>query len=297
LSQCQLCPRRCGANRSAGEQGLCGADASLRVARAALHFWEEPPVSGTRGSGTVFFCNCPLHCIYCQNRPVSDGVAGADISVERLAEIFCELQAQGAHNINLVTPTQYLPQICAALTSARNAGLTLPVVYNTSGYERGETIAALAHVVSVFLTDFRYASAQLAARYSAAPDYPELALEALRVMLQVAGAYTLDNADILQQGVIVRFLLLPGHLEEAQQAVAMVFEACGNKVCYSLMSQFTPMPAASARHPELGRTVRADEYDELVNFALGLGITNSFMQEGDTAREDYIPVFDLSGVR
>jgi putative pyruvate formate lyase activating enzyme len=245
----------------------------------------------------VFFCNCPLHCVYCQNQPISDGVAGTNISVGRLAEIFCELQAQGAHNINLVTPTQFVPHIRAALDSARCMGLALPIVYNTSGYERSETIAALTGAVDIFLTDFRYVTAELAARYSAAPDYPQAARAALRTMLRVAGSYELDDAGILERGVIVRFLLLPGQLEEAKQAVSTVFRLCGNSVCYSLMSQFTPMPTTRVHYPELSRTVRTDEYDELVDFALNLGITNSFMQEGEAALESFIPAFDLTGVQ
>ncbi|MDR2109043.1 MAG: radical SAM protein [Coriobacteriales bacterium] len=370
---CQLCPRRCSARRRAGERGICGADDSLRVARAALHFWEEPPISGwgadaadggacgsgaaaqggardgamargggardggardggavaqggacgsgaaaqggardggavardvaaTRsgdnaraGSGAVFFCNCPLHCVYCQNQAISSGLAGAAISVRRLADIFCELQAQGAQNINLVTPTQYLPQIRRALTRARRAGLHLPIVYNTSGYERPELIATLAGCVDIFLTDFRYATAELATRYSQAPDYPQVALAALQVMRQVAGDYRLDSAGILKSGIIVRFLLLPGHLEEARQALATVFSLLKNEVCYSLMNQFTPLPELE-RHPELNRSVSDDEYDALIDFALELGITNSFMQEGATASESYIPPFDLTGV-
>jgi putative pyruvate formate lyase activating enzyme len=294
---CLLCPRCCGAERDVGARGVCGADNSLRIARAALHFWEEPPISGNRGSGAVFFCNCPLHCVYCQNQAISHGVTGAAISVERLAEIFCELQAQGAHNINLVTPTQYLPQIRSALNSARSVGLHVPIVYNTSGYERPDVIAMLAGYVDIFLTDFRYATSELAARYSQAPDYPTVALTALRAMRRVANTYEQSDAGILRRGIIVRFLLLPGYVKEAQQAVATVFSAFGNDVCYSLMNQFTPLPECGRRYPELNRTVSDEEYDALIDFALDLGVTNSFMQEEATASEHYIPPFDLTGVR
>jgi putative pyruvate formate lyase activating enzyme len=270
----------------------------LQVARAALHFWEEPPLSGSGGSGTIFFSNCSLHCVYCQNLQISRGQVGAVISIERLAEIFSELQAQGAQNINLVTPTHYLPEIIAALELSRAAGLTIPIVYNTSGYERADVIAKLAGYVDIFLTDLRYTTPALAARYSSAPDYPAVATAALETMLQVTKPYQLDALGILQSGIIVRFLLLPGYLAEAKQAVAKVFAICGNAVCYSLMNQFTPSAACSARFPELSCTVNNRDYNELIDFALNLGVgtDNSFIQEGGSAKESFIPAFDLTGV-
>ena len=196
----------------------------------------------------------------------------------------------------MVTPTQYLPEICAALDEARASGLTLPIVYNTSGYERPEIIATLPNYVDIFLTDFRYQTAALANRYSNAPDYPKVAAAALQAMLKVAKSYSLDKDGILQSGIIVRFLMLPGQLKEAVQAVATVFSLCGNSVCYSLMNQFTPTPYSSEGYPELARTVSEKEYGKLIDFALSLGITNSFMQEGETALESYIPSFDLTSL-
>ncbi|MDR3053696.1 MAG: radical SAM protein [Coriobacteriales bacterium] len=294
---CKLCPRACGANRAAGEHGVCGADDTLRVARAALHAWEEPPISGWRGSGTVFFSNCPLQCVYCQNESISSGRVGKAIAVERLARIFLELQKQGAHNINLVTPTQYVPQITEALATARMAGLQLPVVYNTSGYETVETIEMLKGHVDIYLTDFKYCDPKLACRYSNAPDYEQLALRALRAMLAQVGDYTLGDEGILQRGVIVRHLLLPGQLGDSKAVVATVFSACKNRVCYSLMNQYTPLLGGGCeRFAELGTTVSEADYSALIDFALGLGITNSFMQEGGTAEESFIPPFDLTGV-
>jgi putative pyruvate formate lyase activating enzyme len=284
-------------DRRAGEVGVCGADATLRVARAALHHWEEPPISGTRGSGTVFFSNCPLGCVYCQNEPVSAGRAGQAISVERLAEIFLELEAQGAHNINLVTPTQYVPQIVHALSRARGDGMRLPVVYNTGGYETLATVAGLEGLVDVYLTDFKYASRGLAVRYSRAPDYPAVALAATRAMVKQVGDYALDDEGLLRAGVIVRHLMLPSQLEDSKAVLSRVFDAVGNRVCYSLMNQYTPMPnAAAAGFAELQTTVTEDEYSALIDFALDLGITNSFMQKGGTATETFIPTFDLTGV-
>jgi putative pyruvate formate lyase activating enzyme len=293
-TSCTLCPRRCGANRAAGQHGLCGADDTLQVARAALHFWEEPPISGTKGSGTVFFSNCPLHCVYCQNEPISSGCAGKAIGIERLAEIFLELQAQGAHNINLVTPTHYVSQIIAALDTARAAGLTLPIVYNTSGYETVETIERLAGSIDIYLTDFKYASPALAARYSHAPDYPSVALKALQAMVDQVGEYSEDE-PLLKTGVILRHLLLPGQLEDSKEVIRRAYAAVGNKVCYSLMSQYTPLVGVTLPL-ELQQTVVEQDYDELIDYALDLGIIHSFMQEGGAAKESFIPAFDLTGV-
>jgi len=295
-TSCQLCPRACRANRAAGQRGICGADDSLRAARSALHHWEEPPISGTQGSGTVFFSNCPLHCVYCQNEQISSGRAGEEVSGGRLAEMFLELQDQGAHNINLVTPTQYAPQITTAIHAARKMGLVLPVVYNTSGYETLEAIRQLSGVVDIYLTDFKYASCELAARYSSAPDYPDIAIQALKAMVEQVGGYRVDTTQIMQSGVIVRHLMLPGQLEDSIAVLQQVFNAVGNAVCYSLMNQFTPMPRCSS-YPEIAGTVAEEEYSELIDFALDLGITNSFMQEGGTALESFIPPFDLTGVR
>ena len=294
-TSCELCPRVCGVNRAAGERGICGADDSLIVARAALHFWEEPPISGTKGSGTVFFSNCALHCVYCQNESISSGSAGKPVSVKRLAEMFLELAEQGAHNINLVTPTQYAPQIIWAVRAARDAGLDLPILYNTSGYESVRAIERLAGVVDIYLTDFKYASGDLAARYSNARDYSEYALPALKLMVDQVGEYRLDSDGIMERGVIVRHLMLPGQLEDSKAVVQLVFEAVGNKVCYSLMNQYTPMPNC-VYYPEIDAMITDEEYGELVDFALDLGITNSFMQEGGTAAESFIPPFDLTGI-
>jgi putative pyruvate formate lyase activating enzyme len=244
----------------------------------------------------VFFSNCPLRCVYCQNAAISTGRAGKAITVRRLAGIFCELEEQGAHNINLVTPTQYVPQIIRALEAARRAGMGLPVVYNTSGYETRGTIERLTAYVDVYLTDFKYASTALAARYSQVPDYPAVALAALETMVARTGDYRLDDEGLLRTGVIVRHLMLPGQLEDSKAVLERVYRAVGNRVCYSIMNQYTPPPAAAACFAELGATVTEDEYSALITFALDLGITNSFMQEGGTATESFIPAFDLTGV-
>lgn len=263
---------------------MCGAADELRVARAALHFWEEPPISGEAGSGTVFFSNCPLHCVYCQNACIANGRAGADISVARLARIFLELQEKGALNINLVTATHYAPHVLEALRQARAQGLRLPVVWNTSGYETVETVRLVAPYVQTFLTDFRYTDPETARAYSHAPDYPHLARAALDEMVR-------GDAD-----VIVRILALPGHVDEAKDAVRYLYETYGDRVVLSMMSQYTPT-GSHPEHPELDRRVSPEEFEELLDFADAIGCDEYFWQEGDAAQESFIPDFySLEGV-
>ena len=284
LARCELCPRRCGADRAEGRRGVCGAADELRVARAALHFWEEPPISGEAGSGTVFFSNCPLHCVYCQNACIANGRAGADISVARLARIFLELQGKGALNINLVTATHYAPHVLEALRQARAQGLRLPVVWNTSGYETVETVRLVAPYVQTFLTDFRYTDPETARAYSHAPDYPHVARAALDEMVR-------GDAD-----VIVRILALPGHIDEAKDAVRYLYETYGDRVVLSMMSQYTPA-GSHPEHPELDRRVSPEEFEELLGFADAIGCDEYFWQEGDAAQESFIPDFySLEGV-
>ena len=296
LENCRLCPRQCGVNRRAGEKGFCGAvGEKVRVARAALHFWEEPCISGERGSGTVFFSWCTMRCVFCQNREIRSGEAGADITIERLADIFLEQQGRGAHNINLVTPTHYLPQIILALEMARERGLTLPVVYNTSGYERAEMLRLLEGVVDVWLPDFKYLTDALAKEYSGAPGYSETALAALDEMVRQAGEPQFDDDGMMTRGVIIRHLCLPGHLEESRQVVKTLFARYGNTVDYSLMNQYTP-PSQKLRWPNLNERFPDKDYDQLIDFAVDLGLENGFVQEEGTAEESFIPAFDLSGV-
>ena len=297
LESCSLCPRRCGVNRLAGEKGFCGAAGEkIRVARAALHQWEEPCISGERGSGTVFFSYCTLRCGFCQNREIRGGEAGADITVERLAEIFLEQQARGAHNINLVTPTHYIPQIMIALDMARKEGLTLPVVYNTSGYERAEVLRLLEGYVDIWLPDFKYMDETLGRRFSAVPDYPENALSALCEMYRQSGEPVFDADGMMQKGMIIRHLILPGHMDNSKDAVEALLDRFGNKVWYSLMNQYTPPSDRKLPWPELERKLTEGEYDEIVGFAEMLGMENAFTQEDGTAEESFIPAFDLEGV-
>lgn len=295
LSACRLCPRNCGADRAAGKKGRCGVSAGIKVARAALHMWEEPCISGAEGSGTVFFSGCSLGCVYCQNQEISRGRAGYEISRERLAEIFMELQDQGANNINLVTAGHYLPQVVWALEKAKVSGLVIPVVYNSSGYEKVEALRLLEGLVDVYLPDLKYVDANLAQQYSGVPDYPEAARAALREMVRQCPAPEFDQRGRMTKGVIVRHLLLPGHVREAKRVIAYLHETYGNQIYISLMNQYTPM-AAVAEDPLLGRRVTRREYERVLDYALELGVEQGFFQEGKTAQESFIPLFDGVGV-
>lgn len=295
MSGCGLCPRKCGARREQGETGYCGAGDKLLVARAGLHMWEEPYLSGSRGSGTVFFSGCSLGCVYCQNGAISRGQAGKPISVERLAHIFLEQQERGAHNLNLVTADHYLPQVLAALEQARRQGLDLPVVWNCSGYQSRNSLRLLQGAVDIWLADFKYMSSELADRYSKAPDYPQVAWQAAQEMFRQQPEAVFDEDGLMRRGVIFRHLLLPGHLDDSKQVLQRLFSRFGNRVWYSLMSQYTPMPGASA-YPELRRRVTAAEYEELVDFCVELGMESAYVQEGEAAYESFIPAFDGEGV-
>lgn len=296
LKDCTLCPRSCHADRTQGKTGVCGMGAHLMLSRAALHEWEEDCISGTNGSGAVFFTGCNMRCIFCQNHKIAVGQTGIEITEERLAEIFLELQRQGAHNINLVTPTHFVPQICHALDRARAEGLHLPIIYNTSGYECAETIRMLEGYVDIYLPDFKYMDSDVAKEYSKAPDYPEIAKEALDEMVRQVGECVFDEeTGLIKKGVIVRHLVLPGHVANSKKVLEYLFETYGNRIYYSIMSQYTPMPHMS-EHPLLKRKITRREYDKVLDYALELGIENGFMQDGKVAKESFIPAFDGCGV-
>lgn len=292
---CLLCPRKCGINRSTGQTGVCGVSSEIKVARAALHYWEEPCISGKRGSGAVFFSGCSLHCVFCQNREISDGKAGKVISKERLSDIFMELAGKGANNINLVTPGQYIPDIVWAVNDAKSRGMKLPIIYNTSGYENVTELKLLEGIVDVYLPDFKYMDSTLSARYSRAKDYPSVAKQALSEMVRQQPDVVIDDATgLIQKGVIVRQLLLPGHVNDAKAVLKYLYDTYHDHVYISMMSQFTPI--ALKDYPEINRTVTKREYERLVNYALEIGITNAFIQEGDVAKDSFIPAFDCEGV-
>lgn len=292
---CLLCPRKCGINRRTGQTGVCGVSSEIKVARAALHYWEEPCISGKRGSGAVFFSGCSLHCVFCQNREISDGKAGKLISKERLSDIFMELADKGANNINLVTPGQYIPDIVWAVNDAKSRGMKLPIIYNTSGYENVTDLKLLEGIVDVYLPDFKYMDSTLSARYSRAKDYPSVAKQALSEMVRQQPDVVIDNATgLIQKGVIVRQLLLPRHVNDAKAVLKYLYDTYHNHVYISMMSQFTPI--ALKDYPEINRTVTRREYERLVDYALEIGITNAFIQEGDVAKDSFIPAFDCEGV-
>lgn len=298
LSACELCPRRCRANRAAGERGVCGATDTLRLARAALHFWEEPPISGEVGSGTVFFSGCPLKCVYCQNHEISTGNFGIDVSEERLVEIMLELQDQGALNINLVTATHYAHLLPGAIAHARMLGLTIPIVYNTSGYERVEAVRELDDLVDIWLTDFKYADAELGRALSHVPDYPSVAQSALIEMARQlkrhgGGAARADGAWM--RGIIVRHLVLPGHAEDSCRVLDLIWDAVGD-VPISVMNQYTPNAAMRAAGGELARAVTEEEYERVLDHADELGFSQMFWQEGGAVDESFTPPFDTTGV-
>lgn len=292
---CLLCPRKCGINRRTGQTGVCGVSSEIKVARAALHYWEEPCISGKRGSGAVFFSGCSLHCVFCQNREISDGKAGKVISKERLSDIFMELADKGANNINLVTPGQYIPDIVWAVNDAKSRGMKLPIIYNTSGYENVTELKLLEGIVDVYLPDFKYMDSTLSARYSRAKDYPSVAKQALSEMVRQQPDVVIDDATgLIQKGVIVRQLLLPGHVNDAKAIFKYLHDTYQDSIYISMMSQFTPI--ALKDYPEINRTVTRREYERLIDYAIKIGITNAFIQEGNVAKDSFIPAFDGEGV-
>ena len=296
MSLCTLCPRSCGADRAAGQKGYCGVGGTkIKAARAALHMWEEPCISGSQGSGTVFFSGCPLRCVYCQNRDIARAGAGKEITVERLSEIFLELQEKGAANINLVTPTHYTPEIVRAVSGARDSGLTLPVVYNCGGYEKTETLRTLEGIVDIYLTDFKYMDAEAAQRYSHAPDYPNAAKMALEEMVRQQPEPVFGEDGMMKKGVIVRHLLLPGLSMDSRKVLRYLHDTYGNRIYISIMNQYTPMRRFE-NYPELNRRVDRRTYNRLVDFAVRIGIENGFIQEGGTAEESFVPLWDGTGL-
>lgn len=309
LEKCMLCPRACGVDRAAGDTGFCKMPADLYVARAALHMWEEPCISGNMGdeslqkafgpvpgSGTVFFSGCTLRCVYCQNYEIAAGSFGKAISTKRLGEIFLELQDQGALNINLVTPTHYTLQIIEALDQVKHK-LHIPVVSNTSGYESVEKLKLLDGYIDIYLTDFKYMNPGLAAKYSKAPDYPEVAKKALDEMVRQVGVpvFFEDKPEIMKSGVIVRHLLLPGQLLDSKKVIRYVYETYGDQVYLSIMNQYTPLPQVSDM-PELNCKVKKKSYDKLIDFAVNLGVTKAYTQSGEAVGESFIPAFKCEGV-
>lgn len=294
-SPCNLCPRECMVDREGGQKGFCLMDNRIHIARAALHMWEEPCISGKTGSGTVFFSGCNLRCVYCQNYEIAAGRKGKTVSEAELVDIFIELQKQGAANINLVTPDHYVEAASQAVIRAKKKGLVIPIVYNGSGYEKKEVIGNLSGIVDIFLTDFKYMDGVLAGKLSSAPDYPEIARAALEEMVRVTGSPVFDEKGMLKRGVIVRHLLLPGHKRNAKNVIRYVHETYGKQVILSLMNQYTPLERLKGNLDFSGlcRKVTKREYEQVVQYAIEIGVENAFIQEGDTAKESFIPEFGI----
>lgn len=295
LKSCRLCPRNCSANRLNGELGFCRAGKSIKAARASLHYWEEPCISGDKGSGTVFFSNCNLGCVFCQNHSISQESVGAEITSERLSQIFLEQQERGALNINLVTPTHYVPQIIEAIDLAKKNGLKLPILYNTNSYENVETIRSLKGYVDIFLPDLKYYSDKYAVKYSNAPNYFEFASKAIEEMVSLAQDPVFDNKGILKSGVIIRHMMLPGLLFDSKKVVDYIYRTFGDSVYLSLMNQYTPMHKASS-FKEINHTLNPKHYEALIDYSLSLGIKNGFIQEDETCSESFVPQFDMRGI-
>ena len=295
MNGCMLCPRQCQIKREEGKRGFCGESDLVRLSRAALHMWEEPCISGTNGSGAVFFSGCTLRCVYCQNYHIANSEVGKKVSVERLSEIFLELQEQGANNINLVTPGQYVPHIIRAVEQARRQGLAVPIVYNTGSYENVDTIKALEGIVDIYLPDFKYMDPFLAAKYSHAPDYPQTAKAAIAEMVRQTGACQFKQEGYIRKGTIVRHLILPGHTKNSLAVLEYLHKTYGNDIFISVMNQYTPV-WKQEKYQELNRKVTRREYEKVLNYAVELGIENGYFQEGETAKESFIPKFDYEGV-
>lgn len=294
MSFCNICPRKCNAERlplAENGEGFCGLGGAPRIARAALHFWEEPPISGENGSGTVFFSGCNLGCVFCQNKKISRGRFGKTVTPERLREIYEELINKGAHNINLVTPTHFADAVLASLEPK----LSVPVVYNCGGYESVETLKKFEGKIQIYLPDMKYSDNALAKKYSAAPDYFETAKAAVKEMYRQTGKYDIGDDGIMKKGVIIRHLILPGQLENTKKVIDWVKnEFAPGEVLFSLMSQFTPVEGCNT--DELYRRLTKDEYSEIADYLFESGIEDGFMQELSSAKEEYIPPFDLEGV-
>lgn len=294
---CTLCPRKCNVKRKSGERGFCGQTAQLVAARAGLHFWEEPCISGTRGSGAVFFSGCIMRCVFCQNYDISSRGVGKAISEKRLSEIFLELQAQGAHNINLVNPTHFSPQIIRALKDAKSHGLSIPVVWNSGGYELPETLERLEGLVDIYLPDVKYYTDELSVKMSAAPNYFSTAMGAVDEMLRQTGKPVFDDSGLLLRGTVVRHLILPWEYRDSIEVISRVGERFGKDILFSLMSQYTPFgrvktDAALSRY---NRRITTFEYEKALSAVLDAGL-EGFMQEKSSAKEEYTPEFDFTGV-
>ena len=289
LKNCMLCPRKCGINRYENV-GYCGANNKIKLSYYSLHMWEEPVISGTNGSGTIFFSHCNMRCMYCQNKKISIDGYGKYISNKKLGEIMLELQEKGAHNINLVTPTHYVPQIALILHKLKRDRLWIPVVYNTSSYENVGTIMMMRGLVDIYLADLKYYDDSLAVNYSSCKNYFETATMAIDEMYRQVGSPVFDDDGLMKKGLIIRVLILPGHLDDAKKIIEYIYKTYSDDVFISIMNQFTPVNTCI--YSNLNRKLNDEEYDDVIRYALELGVSNAFIQEGETASESFIPDFN-----
>lgn len=288
LTNCNLCPRKCNINRHI-TTGFCAATDKMKIARAALHFWEEPCLSGDNGSGTIFFSYCNLKCLFCQNFEISTDNVGREITIDKFCEICLKLQKEGALNINLVTPTHYIPLIIEGLKKAKKQGLTIPIVYNTSGYENVESLKLLDGLIDIYLPDFKYFDDNIAIKYSNAKNYRQIAKDAIKEMYRQVGHFTFDKNGIMQKGVIVRHLMLPNMEEDSKKIVKYLYDTYKDNIFISIMNQYTPIK--KLKYEELNNTIKEEIYDNVINYAYDLGVRNCFIQEGKTQKKSFIPDF------
>lgn len=295
LESCKLCQRNCNVNRLKGYTGFCNAGKAIKIAKVSLHKWEEPCISGSNGSGTIFFSHCNLRCVFCQNHSISTGDIGREVSIERLSHIFLEQQKRGAHNINLVTPTHYIPQIIQALDMAKSKGLTLPILFNTNSYQTVDTLKALKGYVDVYLPDLKYFNDKYSIKYSGAPGYFSCASKAIKEMYTQVGSPKFNSDGLITKGLIIRHLMLPGLLFDSKKIIDYIHNAFGDSVYISIMNQYTPM-YNSYKFPEINKVLNPRHYDSFINYCISLGIKNAFIQEKGTCSENFVPDFDLQGV-
>lgn len=295
LKNCRLCPRNCGINRLEGSLGFCKSGKNVRVARVSLHNWEEPCISGKTGSGTIFFSDCNLRCPFCQNYQISSEGVGKEISIERLSDLFLEQQEIGAHNINLVTPTHYVPQIIKALDIAKSNGLNIPIIYNTNSYENIETIKALKGYIDVYLPDLKYFNDKYSLKYSNAPSYFHHASKAIKEMITQVREIKINSEGLIEKGVLIRHLMLPGLLFDSKKVIDYIYTTFKDSVYISIMNQYTPM-YNSSNFPEINKPLNPKHYDSIINYCLSIGVKNAFIQENGTCSKSFIPEFDLRGI-
>ncbi|MBS7221556.1 MAG: radical SAM protein [Clostridiales bacterium] len=292
---CSICPRNCRIDRTNGQIGYCQSGHEIKAALASVHMWEEPPISGSCGSGTIFFSGCNLRCVFCQNYTISSENSGKTISTERLSEIMLEQQARGVHNINLVTATHFIPSIVKAVQKAKNNGLKIPIVYNTGGYEKVESIKMLEGTVDIYLPDIKYFSSELSLKYSGASDYFSYASEAVLEMYRQTGNNIYDDNGIMKSGVIIRHMIMPSHKEDSYKVLDWIRDNIGTEACVSLLSQYTPAYNAE-KYKEINRKLMSLEYTRVIEHFFDIGLKNGFMQEKSSAESKYTPIFDLSGL-